>query len=131
MSNIPADLKYLDSHEWARVESDGTVTIGISDHAQGALGDLVFVEVPEVGKSLSKGGAAAVVESVKAASDVYSPISGEVIAANEALGAAPELVNTDPYGEGWLFKVKPANKSELDQLLNATAYEKVVADEAH
>ena len=87
MATIPADLKYLDSHEWARVESDGTVTIGISDHAQGALGDLVFVEVPEVGKALTKGGAAAVVESVKAASDVYSPVSGEVIAANDALGS--------------------------------------------
>ena len=107
MSSIPADLKYLDSHEWARVESDGTVTIGISDHAQGALGDLVFVEVPEVGKALNKGGAAAVVESVKAASDVYSPVSGEVIAANDALSGAPELVNSDPYGQGWLFKVKP------------------------
>jgi glycine cleavage system H protein len=131
MATIPADLKYLDSHEWARVESDGTVTIGISDHAQGALGDLVFVEVPEVGKSLSKGGAAAVVESVKAASDVYSPISGEVVAANEALGASPELVNTDPYGAGWLFKIKPSNTGELQQLLDAKAYEKVVADEAH
>ncbi|WP_116812062.1 glycine cleavage system protein GcvH [Steroidobacter cummioxidans] len=131
MSNIPADLKYLDSHEWARVESDGTVTIGISDHAQGALGDLVFVEVPEVGKSLSKGGAAAVVESVKAASDVYSPLSGEVIAANDALSGSPELVNSDPYGAGWLFKLKPSNDSELQQLLDAKAYEKVVADAAH
>jgi glycine cleavage system H protein len=131
MATIPADLKYLESHEWARVESDGTVTIGISDHAQGALGDLVFVEVPEVGKSLSKGGAAAVVESVKAASDVYSPISGEVVAANDALGASPELVNTDPYGAGWLFKIKPSNAGELQQLLDAKAYEKVVADEAH
>src|ERR1700752_3026454 len=101
MANIPADLKYLDSHEWARVESDGTITIGISDHAQGALGDLVFVEVPEVGKSLTKGGAAAVGESVKAASDVYSPLSGEVIAANDALSGSPELVNSDPYGAGW------------------------------
>jgi glycine cleavage system H protein len=128
MSNIPADLKYLDSHEWARVESDGTVTIGISDHAQGALGDLVFVEVPEVGKSLSKGGAAAVVESVKAASDVYSPVSGEVVAANDALGSSPELVNSDPYGAGWLFKIKPNNTAELQQLLDAKAYEKVVAD---
>lgn len=128
MSTIPADLKYLDSHEWARVENDGTVTIGISDHAQGALGDLVFVEVPEVGKSLSKGGAAAVVESVKAASDVYSPLSGEVVAANDALGASPELVNTDPYGAGWLFKLKPSNTAELQQLLDAKAYEKVVAD---
>ncbi len=128
MSNIPADLKYLDSHEWARVESDGTVTIGISDHAQGALGDLVFVEVPEVGKSLSKGGAAAVVESVKAASDVYSPLSGEVVAANDSLGSSPELVNSDPYGAGWLFKIKPSNTAELQQLLDAKAYEKVVAD---
>ena len=128
MANIPADLKYLDSHEWARVESDGTVTIGISDHAQGALGDLVFVEVPEVGKSLSKGGAAAVVESVKAASDVYSPVSGEVVAANDALSGSPELVNSDPYGAGWLFKIKPSNAAELQQLLDATAYEKVVAD---
>jgi len=131
MANIPADLKYLDSHEWARVETDGTVTIGISDHAQGALGDLVFVEVPEVGKSLSKGGAAAVVESVKAASDVYSPLSGEVVAANDALSGSPELVNSDPYGAGWLFKIKPSNDSELQQLLDAKAYEKVVADAAH
>ena len=128
MSNIPADLKYLDSHEWARVESDGTVTIGISDHAQGALGDLVFVEVPEIGKSLSKGGAAGVVESVKAGSDVYSPLSGEVVAADDSLGSSPELVNSDPYGSGWLFKIKPSNTAELQQLLDAKAYEKVVAD---
>jgi glycine cleavage system H protein len=131
MSSIPSDLKFLDSHEWARVESDGTVTIGISDHAQGALGDLVFVEVPEIGKSLKKGNAAAVVESVKAASDVYSPISGEVVAANDTLGSAPELVNQDPYGQGWLFKIKPSNKDELGQLLDAKAYEKVVENEAH
>jgi len=131
MSSIPSDLKYLESHEWARVESDGTVTIGISDHAQGALGDLVFVEVPEVGKALKKGGAAAVVESVKAASDVYSPISGEVVAANDALGTAPELVNQDPYGQGWLYKIKPSNQAELSQLLDSKAYEKVVESEAH
>jgi glycine cleavage system H protein len=131
MSSIPTDLKYLDSHEWARLESDGTVTIGISDHAQDALGDLVFVEVPEIGKALKKGGAAAVVESVKAASDVYSPVSGEVIAANDSLSGAPELVNQDPYGQGWLFKIKPADKGELAQLLDAKAYEKVVADAAH
>ncbi|MFL6578063.1 MAG: glycine cleavage system protein GcvH [Povalibacter sp.] len=131
MSSIPENLKFLDSHEWARVESDGTITIGISDHAQSSLGDLVFVEVPEVGKTLSKGGAAAVVESVKAASDVYSPLSGEVIAANESLGTAPELVNQDPYGQGWLFKIKPANKGELDQLLDAKAYEKVLESEGH
>lgn len=131
MSSIPADLKYLDSHEWARLESDGTVTVGISDHAQGALGDLVFVEVPEVGKTLSKGGAAAVVESVKAASDVYSPVSGEVIAANESLGSSPELVNQDPYGNGWLFKLKPGNRAELDQLLDASGYEKALEAEGH
>jgi len=132
MSNIPNNLKYLDSHEWARVESDGTVTVGISDHAQGALGDLVFVEVPDVGKALSKGGAAAVVESVKAASDVYSPVSGEVIANNsEALSATPELVNSDPYGQGWLFKIKPSNKSGLGGLLDAKAYGKVVEEAGH
>lgn len=130
MSSIPSDLKYLESHEWARVESDGTITVGISDHAQGALGDLVFVEVPEVGKQLKKGNAAAVVESVKAASDVYSPISGEVVAANDSLGSAPELVNSDPYGQGWLYKIKPSNNDELAQLLDAKAYEKVVS-EAH
>ncbi len=126
MSSIPTNLKYLESHEWARAEADGTVTVGISDHAQNALGDLVFVEVPEVGRTLAKGTAAAVVESVKAASDVYSPVSGEVIAANEALSGSPELVNTDPYGEGWLFKLKPSNTAELAQLLDAAAYGKVV-----
>jgi glycine cleavage system H protein len=132
MSSIPNNLKYLDSHEWARVESDGTVTVGISDHAQGALGDLVFVEVPEVGRALKKGGAAAVVESVKAASDVYSPVSGEVIANNsDALSATPELVNSDPYGQGWLFKVKPSNNGELSSLLDAKAYEKVVEEAGH
>jgi glycine cleavage system H protein len=131
MSSIPSELKYLDSHEWARVESDGTITIGISDHAQEALGDLVFVEVPEVGKALKKGNAAAVVESVKAASDVYSPISGEVIAANDTLGSAPELVNQDPYGQGWLYKIKPSNQDELSQLLDATAYGKVVEAAGH
>jgi glycine cleavage system H protein len=122
----PDNLKFLPSHEWARLEADGTVTVGISDHAQDALGDLVFVEVPEVGRTLNKGGAAAVVESVKAASDVYSPVSGEVIGVNSTLSGAPELVNQDPYGQGWLFKLKPANKSELEQLLDARAYDKVV-----
>lgn len=129
MSSIPTHLKYLESHEWARAEADGTVTVGISDHAQSALGDLVFVELPEIGKSLAKGAAAAVVESVKAASDVYSPVSGEVIAANDALKGAPELVNQDPYERGWLFKLKASDPAELDQLLDAKAYEKVVADE--
>jgi glycine cleavage system H protein len=127
MSAIPSDLKYLKSHEWARVESDGTVTVGISDHAQDALGDLVFVEVPEVGAKLEQGGAAAVVESVKAASDVYTPVSGEVIASNDSLAGTPELVNQDPYGAGWLFKIKPGNSAELSQLLDAAAYGQVVA----
>jgi glycine cleavage system H protein len=130
-SSIPSDLKYLESHEWARLESDGSVTIGISDHAQSALGDLVFVEVPEVGRTLSKGAAAAVVESVKAASDIYAPVSGEVIAANEALSASPELVNTDPYGQGWLFKVRPSGTHELSSLLDAKAYEKIVEAAGH
>lgn len=130
MSNIPADLKYVDSHEWVRVESDGTVTIGISDHAQEALGDLVFVEVPEVGRSVKAGEAFAVVESVKAASDVYSPLSGEVLAANDKLGAAPELINQAPYGDGWLVKLRPGNAAELSKLLDAAAYQKVV-DAAH
>lgn len=130
MSNIPADLKYLSSHEWVRVDAAGEVTVGISDHAQDALGDLVFVEVPEVGAQLSKGAAAAVVESVKAASDVYSPLTGEVVAVNEALTGSPELVNTDPYGEGWLFKLKLAAPAELDELLAAAAYEQIVADAA-
>jgi len=109
-----------------RAEADGSVTVGFSDHAQHALGDLVFVEVPEIGRSLNKGAAAAVVESVKAASDVYSPVSGEVVATNDKLSGSPELVNTDPYGEGWLFKLKPSNTAELEQLLDSAAYEKVV-----
>lgn len=129
MSAIPSDLKYLKSHEWARVEPDGTVTVGISDHAQDALGDLVFVEVPEVGTKLQQGGAAAVVESVKAASDVYTPVSGEVIANNGSLAGTPELVNQDPYGAGWLFRIKPSNGAELSQLLDAAAYGQVVAAE--
>jgi glycine cleavage system H protein len=129
MSNIPVDLKYLESHEWARLEADGTVTVGISDHAQHALGDLVFVEVPEVGKQLTKGGAAAVVESVKAASDVYSPVSGEVVAANTELAATPELINQAPYEKGWIFKIKPSNHAELSQLLDAAAYGRVVEAE--
>jgi len=130
MSNIPSELKYLESHEWLRVESDGSVTIGISDHAQSALGDLVFVEVPAVGRKLKAGESFAVVESVKAASDVYSPVSGEVIAVNESLSGAPELINSSPYGEGWLMKVRPSDKTELNKLLDATAY-KAVVDAAH
>lgn len=130
MSNIPADLKYLSSHEWARIEADGTLTVGISDHAQAALGDLVFVETPDVGRKLKAGEAFAVVESVKAASDVYSPVSGEVLAVNEALGATPELINQAPYGDGWLMKLRPADTAEVGKLLDAAAYQAVV-DAAH
>lgn len=121
MSNTPADLRYAPSHEWARLEADGSVTVGISDHAQEALGDVVFVELPEVGKTLAAGQEAGVVESVKAASDIYSPVSGEVIAINEQLTESPEDVNSDPYG-AWFFKLKPANTAELDKLLDAAAY---------
>jgi glycine cleavage system H protein len=128
MSNTPKELKYAKSHEWVRVEADGTVTIGITDHAQNALGDLVFVEVPKVGRKLAANDACAVVESVKAASDVYAPIAGEVIANNPALADAPETLNTDPYGAGWMWKMKPADAGELASLLNAAAYEKSVAE---
>lgn len=122
MSEIRSELKYLSSHEWARLEEDGTVTVGISDHAQDALGDVVYVETPEVGSTLAAGDEAGVVESVKAASDIYSPVSGEVIAVNEALEDAPETVNTSPYDDGWFFRVKPSDASELDKLLDADAY---------
>jgi glycine cleavage system H protein len=122
MSNVPADLRYAASHEWARLEADGSVTVGISDHAQEALGDVVFIELPEVGASLSAGQQAGVVESVKAASDIYAPVSGEVIAVNPALADNPEVVNEDPYGN-WFFKLKPAAVAELDKLLDAAAYQ--------
>ena len=109
MSNVPADLRFMKTHEWARLEDDGTITIGISDHAQQALGDLVFAEVPEQGRRVAAGEACAVVESVKAASDVYSPVSGEIVAANADLGGQPELINQDPYGAGWLMR-SPARR---------------------
>ena len=122
MSNIPADLRFAESHEWARLEADGTVTVGISDHAQEALGDVVFVELAEVGKVFAAKDAAGVVESVKAASDVYAPITGEIVAVNDALVSAPEIANSDPYGDGWFFKIKPANAADLDGLLSAEQY---------
>jgi glycine cleavage system H protein len=122
MSNTPSELKYASSHEWARLEEDGTVTVGITDHAQDALGDVVFVELPEVGVSLAAGDEAGVVESVKAASDIYAPVGGEVIATNEQLEDAPETVNSDPYHDGWFFKLQPADTSELDALLSAEDY---------
>jgi len=122
MSEIPNDLRYTREHEWVRSEDDGTVTVGITDHAQEELGDLVFVEVPEAGTGFGAGDAAAVVESVKAASDIYAPVSGEVVEANDALADSPELVNSDPYGEGWLFRLRPENGDEIKDLLDAEAY---------
>ena len=122
MSNIPADLKYVSSHEWLRLEADGSVTVGITEHAQALLGDLVSVELPEVGASLTADEQAGVVESVKAASDVYAPIAGEIVAVNEALVDAPETANSAPYGDGWFFKIKPANAADLDGLLSAEQY---------
>ncbi len=122
MSHIPAELKYVASHEWLRLESDGTVTVGITDHAQELLGDIVFIELPELGAQLDAEGDAGAVESVKAASDIYAPISGEIIAVNEMLVDAPETANTDPYGEGWFFRMKPVNLHDLDGLLNAEQY---------
>ena len=123
MTQIPADIRYAKSHEWAKLLGDGSVEVGISDHAQGALGDLVFVEVPAVGRTLDAGEACAVVESVKAASDVYSPVAGTVTEVNGELANAPELINSDPYGAGWLFRLRPAAAGALDALLTAADYE--------
>ncbi|MEK7321873.1 MAG: glycine cleavage system protein GcvH [Pseudomonadota bacterium] len=130
MSNIPADLSYTKSHEWVRREADGTVTVGITDHAQDLLGDMVFVELPEPGRALKAGQECAVVESVKAASDVYSPLAGEVVAINEVLSDSPELVNKAPYGEGWMMRIKPADAAEIDDLLDAAAYQAQIENEA-
>ncbi|MBX3702482.1 MAG: glycine cleavage system protein GcvH [Steroidobacteraceae bacterium] len=126
MSQIPADLRYTKSHEWVRTLPDGSVEIGITDHAQHSLGDMVFVEVPEAGRKLAAGDACAVVESVKAASDVYSPVAGEVIAGNAELATRPELINQDPYGQGWIMRLKPA-AAGAGGLLDATAYAAEVA----
>ena len=122
MSEIPAELLYRESHEWVRYDDDGTATVGISDHAQAQLGDMVFIELPEPGMSYEQGDACAVVESVKAASDVYAPVTGEIIENNSALEDSPELVNTDPYGDGWLFRIQLADPSEIDGLMDAEAY---------
>jgi glycine cleavage system H protein len=128
--NIPADLKYTPSHEWVRVEADGTLTVGITHHAQDLLGDMVFIESPATGRTLAKGEECAVVESVKAASDVYAPVAGEVIAANADVEGSPESVNQDAYS-AWLFKMKPANPADVSGLLDAAAYQKQVESEAH
>lgn len=131
MSNTPSELKYTKSHEWVRIEGDGTATVGISDHAQALLGDMVFVELPEPGSTLEAGEECAVVESVKAASDVYTPLTGEVVAANELLEDAPETVNTDVYNDGWLFRIKLEDETELKELLDAEAYAELIAEEDH
>jgi len=131
MSNAPSHLKYAKSHEWVETISEGTYRVGISDHAQDLLGDMVFIELPEVGQTISAQEECAVVESVKAASDVYSPLSGEVVEINEALVDGPDLVNRDPYGDGWLFTVKATDPDELDELIAADEYIKLSADDDH
>ena len=131
MSNIPVELKYAKSHEWARTNDDGSVTVGISDSAQDQLGDMVFIEVPEVGMTVTAGEACAVVESVKAASDVYAPVGGEIVEVNENLADSPETVNTDTYGDGWIFRMQPADAAELGALMDADAYESFLASADH
>ena len=128
--NTPSDLKYTKSHEWVRQESDGTVTVGITDHAQGQLGDVVFVEAPKPGRKVKKGEECAVIESVKAAADIYAPVSGEVVAANDELADQPEKVNADAYA-AWMFRIKPSDPGELAGLLDAAGYEKVAAEDKH
>ena len=130
MSQNPSELYYAKTHEWVRCEEDGTVTVGITEHAQDALGDVVFVETPEVGDTIAAGDQAGVVESVKAASDIYAPIGGEVIATNEVLEDAPEVVNSDAFNDGWFFKIKISDASELENLLDADGYQASVAEEA-
>ena len=131
MSNIPVELKYAKTHEWARTNDDGSVTVGISDSAQDQLGDMVFIEVPEVGQSVESGEGCAVVESVKAASDVYAPVSGEILEVNEALADSPETVNQDAYGEGWLFRMQPGDAGDMDALMDSDAYADFLASEDH
>ena len=131
MSNIPADLKYAKTHEWVRLNDDGSVTVGISDNAQEQLGDMVYVEVPDVGKIVTATQACAVVESVKAASDVYAPLAGEILEANSKLIDSPEIVNQDPYGEGWMFSLSPSDPGALKDLMDAAAYEAFLDSESH
>ena len=131
MAEFPGELRYAQSHEWARMEDDGTITVGISDHAQDSLGDVVFVELPEVGADVEAQGEAGVVESVKAASDIYAPVSGTIIAINEALEDAPEIVNESPFDKGWFFKLQPSDKTELENLLDANAYQEFCEQEDH
>jgi glycine cleavage system H protein len=126
MSNIPADLRYAKSHEWLKLEGDGTVTVGITDYAQNSLGDITYVQVPKIGAALKAGDTFGVVESVKAASDLYAPVAGTVTAVNTALDSAPETVNRDPYSAGWMIKLKPADPAAAKALLDADAYTKLV-----
>ena len=126
MSDFPRELKYAETHEWVSLEDDGTVVVGITDHAQDALGDIVYVELPEVGASADSGGEVAVVESVKAASDIYSPVSGEIVEINSALEDQPETVNQSPYGDGWLFRVKLAEPEDIQSLMDADAYKAMI-----
>ncbi|WP_288708419.1 glycine cleavage system protein GcvH [uncultured Serratia sp.] len=123
MSNVPTELKYASSHEWVRAEGNGVYTVGITEHAQELLGDMVFVDLPEVGRSVAAGEDCAVAESVKAASDIYAPISGEIVAVNGELESSPELVNSEPYGDGFLFRIKASDEGELANLLDAAAYQ--------
>ena len=131
MSTTPKDLKYTKSHEWLRAEKDGSVTVGITQHAQELMGDLVYVELPKAGTKVNAGKECGVVESVKAASDVYAPVSGEIVAANDALNDTPETVNKDPYRAGWMFRIKPANPADVNALLDAAEYDAQVAAEKH
>ena len=129
MSEIPTDLRYTSSHEWVRLEEDGSVTVGITDHAQDALGDLVFVELPEIGTSLAQGDACCVIESVKAASDIYMPITGEVVDTNQGLVDEPEVINNSCYDDGWIFKIQPDDEDDIEQLMDASTYESELEDE--
>ncbi|MBK1718033.1 glycine cleavage system protein GcvH [Thiocystis violacea] len=129
MSNLPADLRYTKTHEWVKENGDGTLTIGITDHAQEALGDIVFVEVPENGRQVDADEACAVVESVKAASDIYSPLAGEIVEGNATLTDTPDAINTSPYEEGWIFRLVPSDMGALNGLLDAAAYQQVVEEE--
>lgn len=128
MSQIPADLRYVDSHEWLRLEADGTVTVGVTDHAQQLLGDVVFVELPSIGKNVAAGDQIGIVESVKAASDVYAPVSGVIVDINADLETVPELVNSDPYDAGWFFRIKPDNSTDFNALLSAEQYASEIGD---
>ncbi|WP_300002853.1 glycine cleavage system protein GcvH [uncultured Cedecea sp.] len=129
MSNVPNELKYTKEHEWLREEADGTFTVGITEHAQELLGDMVFIDLPEVGTQVSQGDDCSVAESVKAASDIYAPISGEIVEVNAELGDSPEQVNSEPYGSGWIFRIKASDATELEALLDAAAYEALLEDE--